>query len=127
MFFRAMSYDNLYKQDAALPEPGTDGDGDMSEKFDMAKIDARFKSALAELENLERMKAATREDEKRKQAAERDVLRENNEIVEKYLKKGRNDMPNVVLLRMNCYIYTLDMFCTCSKMGMFKIWRCRLT
>lgn len=42
-----MSYDKLYKQDAALPESGTDGDVDMSEKFDMAKIDARFRSALA--------------------------------------------------------------------------------
>lgn len=94
----------------------------MSEKFDMAKIDARFRSALAELEELERMKAATQEDEKRRQEvesamsefiaelrflteqlrkarseteervrrleAERDELRENNEIVENYLKKG---------------------------------------
>lgn len=122
MFFRAMSYDKLYKQDAALPESGTDGDVDMSEKFDMAKIDVRFRSALAELEELERMKAATQEGGKfrqeleksmseciselrflteqlrkaraeteeriRRLEAERDLLRENNEIVEKYLKKG---------------------------------------
>ena len=94
----------------------------MSEKLDMAKIDARFKSTLAELENLERMKAATQEGGKLRQELEksmseciaelrflteqvrkarvetekrirrleaaRDVLRENNEIVEKYLKKG---------------------------------------
>lgn len=94
----------------------------MSEKFDMAKIDARFRSALAELEELERMKAATQEGGKfrqeleksmseciselrflteqlrkaraeteeriRRLEAERDLLRENNEIVEKYLKKG---------------------------------------
>ena len=93
----------------------------MSEKFDMAKIDARFRSALAELEELERMKAASQECGKLRQEleksmseckselrflteqlrkarseteerirrleAERDVLRENNEIVEKYLKK----------------------------------------